>query len=73
MNGAERAAEAARVLARAGVAADVAVAGQADDIAAVAVPVERLHDVAAQANAIRALGFRYVAIEIASRGESVPD
>ena len=73
MSEAARADEASRVLARAGVDAHVTIAGQAADIAAVAAPVDRLHDVAAQADAIRALGFRYVAIEIAVRTESIPD
>lgn len=67
---AERAAEASRVLARAGVDARVTVAGQAGDIAAVAATPERLPEVAAHVPAIRALGFRYVALEIAPPTES---
>lgn len=64
MSGRARTAEAAKLLAQAGIAADVTVAGQAGDIAVVAAPVGFLHDIAAHAAAIRELGFRYVALEI---------
>ena len=59
--------------ARAHAEARVSVAGQANDIAAVAAPPERLRDVAARAEAIRSQGFRYVAIEIAARTGSSTD
>ena len=59
-----REAAAMRVLAEAGMPATVRSAGQDGEIAALTLPAECLHDAAAQAHAIRALGFRYVAVDI---------
>ena len=64
-----REAAAMRLLAEAGLRATVRAAGQDAEIAAVALPVARLPEVAAHAAAIRALGFRYIALEI---GPAVP-
>ena len=61
---ADRAREAGRMLAAAGIDASVAVAGHEGEIAAVRASAERLPAVALHAPAIRALGFRYVAIEL---------
>ena len=61
---AERAARATRLLAAAGIDATVGAAGLQGEIAAVRASAHRLRDVAAHAGAIRALGFRYVALEI---------
>ena len=60
----ERVREATRLLRDAGIHASVDSAGQGGDIAAVRAPGDRLADVAAHASAIRALGFRYVALEL---------
>ena len=61
---ARRALDASDLLAAAGIEAAVTSAGLDGDIAAVRAPALRLADVAAPAAAIRALGFRYVALEI---------
>ena len=61
---AERTQRAARLLADAGIDAAVTVAGQEGEIAAVRAQPERLEDVARLAPAMRALGFRYVALEL---------
>ena len=61
-----RAASAARVLAEAGIDVDVSVAGPSDEIACVRAPAQRLAEIALHAPAIRALGFRYVALDIGS-------
>ena len=61
---ADRAREATRLLVAAGVDAIVGVAGHQGEIAAVRAHPDRLADVAAHASAIRALGFRYVALDI---------
>jgi hypothetical protein len=66
---AARAHEATRLLVAAGIDARVDCAGHEDEIAAVRAPAERLAEVAAFASAIRALGFRYVALEIGERPE----
>lgn len=58
----ERGAE--RLLAEHGLAASVGSAGHAGDIAVVGVGPESLADLASQSAAIRALGYRYVAIDI---------
>ena len=62
----DRAREATRLLEAAGIDAVVDAAGPEGEIAAVRVPAERLPAVAAHAAAIRALGFRYVALELAA-------
>lgn len=69
---AQRGAEAERLLAQSGIRATVSAAGPTGEIAAVAAPVYRLADIAACAAAIRALGFRYVAIEIGPAGRGDP-
>ena len=56
---------ATRVLIDAGIEAEVTAAGLQGEIAAVRAPADRLPEVAAHAAAIRALGFRYVALELA--------
>lgn len=68
----KRAAEAESILASAGIDARVTHAGHQKEVAAVRVPVGRLADVAEQAVAIRALGFRYVALEIGPEGPGQP-
>lgn len=60
----DRSARATRLLREAGIAATVTHAGTQDEIAAVRTSADRLADVALHAPAIRALGFRYVALEI---------
>lgn len=57
-------AQAQALLRAAGIDASIAVAGAQGEIAAVRAPADRLADVAAHAAAIRALGFRYVALEL---------
>ena len=64
MSGTERSARATRLLREAGIDASVSAAGQQGDIAAVCAPAEQLERIAAHASAIRALGFRYVALDI---------
>lgn len=64
-----RATEAARLLAAAGIEARVSPAGLDGEIAAVAAAADRIRDVAKHAAAIRALGFRYVALEIEGAAE----
>ena len=62
----ERTTQAKRVLAAIGVDARVSAAGHEKEIAALRADVGALGAIAAQAPALRALGFRYVAIEIGS-------
>ena len=64
MSVAERSARATRLLREAGIEAKVTAAGQQNDIAAVQAPAGQLERIAAHAPAIRALGFRYVALEL---------
>lgn len=52
------------VLRAAGIDAKVSAAGAQGEIAAVRTSADRVDDVAAHASAIRALGFRYVALEL---------
>ena len=56
--------QAQAVLRAAGIDATVSAAGAQGEIAAVRTSAARLDDVAAHASAIRALGFRYVALEL---------
>ena len=58
--------EAERLLGAAGIDVVVASAGPQGEIAAVRAPADALPAVAAHAAAIRALGFRYVALELAT-------
>ena len=60
----QRAASARRLLAEAGIDATVRAAGQGGEVAAVRAPIDRFADVAAQAPALKALGYRWVALEI---------
>ena len=60
----DRAREAVRLLAAAGIDATVTVAGHEHEIAAVRARAEELPSIRAHAAAIRALGFRYVALEL---------
>ena len=62
----ERTAEAARLLAAAGIEARVTSAGAAGEIAAIHASPDLLAAVAEHAAALRALGFRYVALELES-------
>lgn len=52
------------ILAREGIEGDVSVAGHAADVAALAVAPEHLARLAELAPEVKALGFRYVAIEL---------
>ncbi len=66
-----RAAAIQAILAREGIAGSVAVVGFAGDVAAVTAPPEALARLAELAPEIKALGFRYVALELpAGGGES---
>jgi len=53
------------ILAREGIPGSACVAGHAGDVAALSVPAETLARLAALAPEIKALGFRYVAVELA--------
>ena len=53
------------ILAREGIAGHATVAGHAGDVAALAVGTEHLARLAELAPEIKALGFRYVALELA--------
>lgn len=64
MSTAEKVARARALLREGGVAAEVEAAGFQDDIAAVRAGAGALAQVAALAESIRALGFRYVALEL---------
>ena len=57
--------QAEAVLRAAGIDATVGAAGAQGEIAAVRAAADRLAEVAAHAGAIRELGFRYVALELA--------
>ncbi len=56
------------ILAREGIAGTAAVAGFAGDVAAVTVAPEALERLAELAPEIKALGFRYVALELPAEG-----
>jgi hypothetical protein len=62
------AAAAVELLRRAGIAAEVAVAGADGEIAAVSVPPAAVHQLAELAPEIKALGFRYVTVELLPDG-----
>lgn len=66
---ASREAAATRALEQAGLSAAVRAAGPDGEIASLALPAERLPEVAAHAAAIRALGFRYVALDIGAAAQ----
>jgi hypothetical protein len=66
-----REAAATRLLAEAGLRATVRAAGQDAEVAAIALPAARLPEAAAHAAAIRALGFRYIALEIGPAAPAV--
>ena len=69
----ERERAAAAILVAAGIEAGVTAAGASGEIAAVRAPADRLTEVATHAAAIRALGFRYLALDIASDTARQPD
>jgi len=60
----------AQLLERHGIRADVTRAGQAGDIAAIRASVDRLPDIRRLSDEIRALGFRYVTLELTTSEES---
>jgi len=57
------------ILEREGIAGHASVAGHVDDVAALAVGPEHLARLAELAPEIKALGFRYVAIELEGDGQ----
>ena len=69
----ERTERARELLAAAGVDAIVTSAGEQGEIASVRAEHGALPAIAAQATAIRALGFRYVALDIDAEPESASD
>jgi len=69
----QRAERARAILAAAGIDAVVTAAGQQGEIASVRADHAALPAIAAQATAIRGLGFRYVALDIGAEPESASD
>ena len=68
-----RARAAEQILVQAGVRATVEACGATGEIAAVRAPVTWLAEVATHASALRELGFRYVALDLADDGVLATD